>query len=312
MLPKAVREAGDKADAFHKAMTGNTEQSAPDNSKQAEVANPIEQQQTAEKLVPQEPVAKPDVVAPIPIDGWEHKYKVLSNKYSAEVPRLAQEVRELKDKVREQSERKTTAVVAEVTDGLTPEKVVEQYGDDFAAAVGALASKISEQQTAKLREEFAPKMEAATSTANANARQTFLRQLSDTVSDWEIIDQEPGFTAFLNEIDPLTGRTRRKFFEEADQANDSYRIINFFTAYREGSSVKKSSSNEVAKNAVEYSLSPSSSRANEIPVGKRIWTQADIRKFYNDARRNLFTPQDYQRIESDIDAALSDGRLLAE
>lgn len=311
MLPKQVREAGERADAVHTAMTGNTAQSAPENAAPNGEQKPVDQTVKTEPPAPQAPEVKTEPVEPTP-ESWERKYKVLSNKYSAEIPRMAQEIRGLKDKLREQAEIKATAVVVEPPSGLTPEKVVEQYGDDFAAAVGALASKISEQQTAKLREEFAPKMEAATSTANVNARQMFMKSLSDSVPDWQIIDQEEGFTAFLDDVDQLTGRPRRQFFEEADRANDSLRIINFFTAYREGSSAKKSSSNEVAKNAVEYSLSPSSSRANETPVGKRIWTQADIRKFYSDARRGLFTPQDYQRIESDIDAALSDGRLLAE
>lgn len=311
MLPKQVREAGERADAAHNALTGNTAQSAPEKSAPNGEQKPVDQQAATPPAAPQEPAAATPPVAPAP-DGWEHKYKVLSNKYSAEVPRMAQEIRELKDKIREQSESKATAVVAEPPSSLTPEKVVEQYGDDFAAAVGALASKISEQSTAKLREEFAPKMEAATSTANISARQMFLKALSDAVPDWQVIDQEEGFTAFLDDVDQLTGRPRRRFFEEADQSNDALRIVKFFTTYREGSSAKQSQSNEVAKNAVEYSLSPSSSRANEVPAGKRVWTQADIRKFYSDARRGLFTPQDYQRIESDIDAALSDGRFLAE
>lgn len=301
MLPKAVREAGEKADALHSGLSGNTDPTAaPEKQAPTEDAKPVEQPAKAE------PVAQQPA-----IDGWEHKYKVLSNKYSAEVPRLAQELRELKDKFREQSEKMAVAPVTELPSGLTPEKVVETFGEDFAAAVGALASKISEQQATKLREEFAPKMDAATSTANANARQAFLRQLSDSVPDWQVIDQEDAFTAFLDEFDQLTGRQRRRFFEEADQANDSHRIISFFTAYREGSSAKKTLQKEVAKNAMEYSLSPSSVRASEAPVGKKVWSQGEIRKFYTDARRGIYTPSEYERIESDIFAAQNEGRLIA-
>lgn len=298
MLPKAVREAGEKADALHSGLSGNTDPvAAPEK--------PVEAEQPQAQQAP----AQAEPVAPA-TDGWEHKYKVLSNKYSAEVPRLAQELRELKDKLREQSE-KMAAAPAELPSGLTPEKVVETFGEDFAAAVGALASKISEQQASKLREEFAPRVEAATSTANANARQVFLRQLSDAVPDWQVIDQEDAFTAFLDEYDQLTGRQRRQFFTEADQSNDAQRIISFFTTYREGSSAKKTLQKEVAKNAMEYSLSPSGVRASEAPAGKKVWSQGEIRKFYTDARRGIYSAGEYERIESDIFAAQNEGRLLA-
>lgn len=301
MLPKAVREAGEKADALHSGLSGNTDQlAAPDK--------PVE------KVMPEvqpEPVKAEPVAQQPPADGWEHKYKVLSNKYSAEVPRLAQELREMKDKIREQSEKMASAPVAELPSGLTPEKVVETFGEDFAAAVGALASKISEQHSTKLREEFAPRVEAATSSANANARQVFLRQLSDSVPDWQVIDQEDAFTAFLDEYDQLTGRQRRQFFIEADQSNDAHRIISFFTAYREGSSVKKTLREEVAKNAMEYSLSPSGVRTSDAPAGKKVWSPGEIRKFYTDARRGIYSTGEYERIESDIFAAQNEGRLLA-
>lgn len=302
MLPKAVREAGEKADALHSGLSGNTDpMAAPEKPAPVEDVKPVEPEPAKAEPVAQQPA----------IDGWEHKYKVLSNKYSAEVPRLAQELRELKDKLREQSEKAAVAPAAELINGMTPEKVVETFGEDFAAAVGALASKISEQHSVKLREEFAPRVEAATSTANANARQTFLRQLSDAVPDWQVIDQEDAFTAFLDEYDSLTGRPRRRFFEEADQSNDSQRIISFFTAYREGSSAKKDLKREVAKNAMELALSPSSIRTSEAPLGKKVWSQGEIRKFYTDARRGIYTTSEYERIESDIFAAQSEGRLLA-
>lgn len=293
MLPKAVREAGEKADAVHSAAYGNTEKPAPE----------------AAAAVPAPVVETPQAVAPT-VDSWEHKYRVISNKYSAEVPRMAGEIRELKEKLREIADRQAPAPEAVSANGLTPEKVVEQYGEDFAAAVGALAAKVSEQHSARLREEFAPKVEAANSTAAANARKDFMRSLSKAVPDWEVIDQDEKFAAFLNEHDALSGHTRREFFEEADRANDSDRIINYFLAFREKSSVPRVQQ-EVARNAVEYHLSPSSSRATEIPAGKRVWTEGDIRRFYVDARKGLVTGVEYERIESDIFAAQSEGRLVA-
>lgn len=306
MLPKAVREAAEKADAIQNQLKGNTEQ-PPAPEAQAPVAEaPAVEAQPAEQPKPVEAQAP----APQP-DSWEHKYRVLSNKYSAEVPRLAQEIRELKEKLREAEASKAAVTETKLPEGLTPDKVVEQYGEDFANAVAAVASRMAEERIGKFREEFAPKVDTAVNNAAVTSRQAFMQQLTNAVPDWATIDQEDGFTAFLDEVDEMTGRSRREFFSEADRNNDAMRIIKFFTAYRERSAPKTALKQQVANNAVEYALSPSSVRTSEAPAGKKVWSQPEIRKFYNDARRGVYSQEEYQRIESDIFAAQVEGRLLA-
>jgi len=304
MLPKAVREAAEKADAFHNQLSGNTEQPpAPEQSQPVEAA-PTQEAPPAE--------VKAEAPAPAPqTDAWEHKYRVLSSKYSAEVPRLAQEIRDLKEKLREAEAKQIAAPQASVPNDLTPDKVVEQYGEDFANAVASVASRMAEERISKFRDEFAPKVDTAVSNAAITSRQAFMQQLTSAVPDWATIDQEDAFTAFLDEVDEMTGRTRREFFAEADRNNDAMRVIKFFTAYREKSAPKPSMRKEVASNAVEYALSPSSVRTSDVPKGKKVWSQPEIRKFYGDARRGLFSDEEYKRIESDIFAAQVEGRLLA-
>jgi hypothetical protein len=304
MLPKAVREAADKADAIHNQLSGKTEGNpAPEQPQQTAEAAPAAEAPPAEQAVQQPPAPQPD--------SWEHKYRVLSNKYSAEVPRYAQEVRELKEKLREAEAKQAAAPAMNVPADLTPDKIVEQYGEDFANAVASVAARMAEERIGKFRDEFAPKVDTAVNHAAVTGRQAFMQQLTNAVPDWATIDQEDGFTAYLDEVDEMTGRTRREFFAEADRNNDAMRIVKFFTNYRERSAPKTALKQQVASNAVEYALSPSSVRTNEVPAGKKVWSQPEIRKFYNDARRGTYSPEEFKRIESDIFAAQVEGRLLA-
>jgi len=304
-IPKAIREAAERADALHAQLYGNTGAPAP-----------VEQQQAApvEPAAVEAPAPAPvEAPAPAPVtadSSWEDKYRVLAGKYAAEVPRYAAEVRELKEQVRRLTENANAAPPAEVS-GLTPAEVVERYGDDFASAVAAIV----EQRTAQFREEFAPKLEKVAEANAVSARQTFMARISELVPDWQIIDQDPRFTAYLDEVDEMSGQPRRAFFNDADARNDAERIARFFKGFRVATQPQQQAPVEKpqlpSRMGVEYQLAPESGKASDAPPGKRMWTQGDIRQFYADARKGRFSPKDFAAIESDIWAAQRDGRLMA-
>lgn len=293
MLPRAVREAGERADAILAQINaGNTAPPAPED--QVEEPPPVAQQET------------PPVAAPAS-DDWEQKYRALAGKYSAEVPRYAEELRGLKAQVQELTEQLAAPPQAQVTSSkLTPAQVVEQFGEDFAEAVGAIAAQVSDQRNGKLQKQ----VEAAQGLATQNARAQFMSDVSKAVPDWQSIDQDQRFTAFLDEVDAMTGRSRRDFFNDADARNDAARIVHFFTAFR-GSVEPVAAQAPTQNQALQAQIVPSSARTNDAPPGKKVWTQADIKNFYTQARKGLVSAQDYDRIESDIFAAQREGRLAA-
>jgi len=308
-IPRAVREAGERAEALHQQMYGNTgEQPTPEQTAAPVVDAPPPQVQDVQ------PVATtPQAEAPAQPSGeenWEVKYKVLNGKYSAEVPRLAEQVRELKDQIKALSEKPAPEPEVVVKNKLTPEQVVEQFGEDFASAVGSLASQIAEQRTAKLREELAPKVEQAAETAIRSARADFFRGLEALVPEFRQIDEEDGFTLFLDEVDPMSGRPRRDFFNDANHSNDAARVARFFSAYRGLKS--QPAQQPVAMPSIEAQIAPDSSRsAPSTPPGKKLWTRAEIGRFYEAVRRGAYSEQDYGRIESDIFAAQRENRVAA-
>lgn len=301
-LNRKVREAEERANQIHQQVYGNTEQTPGEQ----QVNQEQQQSEPTAQVEEQKPAAQPE-------DVWEQKYRVLQGKYSAEVPRMAEEIRELKAMIEELKAQPAPAPQAAQLDlkSMTPEAVVEQFGEDFAAAVGAIAARIAEQQGNKFREEFAPKVQAVAERTAKTIRAEFIRDLTALVPDWKAIDVEDGFTAFLDEFDPMTGRTRRHFFNEADAANNAERIAQFFTAYKGKKPVADPAPAVESRMSIESQIAPSASAASNSPTAKKFWTQAEIRRFYQDVRRGMYSVEEGRRIESDILAAAQEGRMAA-
>lgn len=310
MLPRPVREAEERANRIHSELYGNT--GMPPAPAQEPDQEPV--------VIAREPAAPaPPVPTPAPapaVDTWETKYRVLEGKYNAEVPRMARDLRELQatiQELRDQLAAPTPAAPVPSVEGMTPEQVVEQFGEDFAKAVGSVAERIAQRNSEALRNEFKPKLDEVEQTSRTGARAAFMTQLERAAPNWAAIDATDGFTAFLNEIDALSGLPRRHFFNEADRQNDAARIARFYTTFEALSAPAPAPAAPAGPAPIEYALAPpNGSRASgEPPPSRRMWTSADIRQFYVDVRKGRFTPQDAKRIESDIFAAQRENRLAA-
>jgi hypothetical protein len=307
-LPRAVREQAERAEAAHLALiNGNTAPPAPVAPEPPVETPPVE---------PPTPVA-PVVAAPEPVptpaeppvaDSWELKYKVLNGKYTAEVPRLAARIRELEEQLRSQPAPSAPSAAPAAPAGMTPESVVAQYGEDFAAAVDAIAAARAQS----LRDEIAPRVDGMVAATATHSRNEFLRDLTGLVRNWQQIDQDAGFTAYLDEFDPQTGRTRREFFQEADQANNAARVASFFAAYARGTAAAPAPAPAPSVPSVEHLIQPDSSRHSEAPPGKKLWTAAEVSRFYRDAGKpqGPYTQKQIAAISQEIDAAVAEGRYV--
>jgi hypothetical protein len=237
-------------------------------------------------------------------DQWELRYRVLEGKYRSEVPRLAAEIKALK--AAQQAEPAATPAAAVDPNAMTPDAVKAQYGDEFANAVDAIA----EARTKKLRDELSSRVDGMEAETASRGRSDFMRDLTTLVRNWQVIDQDPGFTAYLDEFDVHTGRQRREFFNEADRNNDAARVASFFSSFVLGKQPAPTPVvAPVAPNA-DPLISPDSSRHSEAPPGKKLWSTGEIRKFYADAKARQFTPAEFSRIDADISAATVEGRIV--
>lgn len=297
--------------------------------------NPETNAQPAPQPEGQEPpvAAAPPAPAPAAPNEWEQRYRTLDGKYRAEVPRLHQELKDLKALV---DELKKPAAPAAPPPQETPraekkrlvtEKDAETFGPDLLDLIKRQAQEIADELVATrestLRQDLqklAAENEAlrtqvvdVTKTQTASSQDQYLGKLAALVPDWETVNANPEFLAWLSETDPLSGLTRQAYLDHAYQTLDVHRTATLFTTWK---SLKAPAAAPVTpaptQDTPQRQVTPGKTRVAPAPVadpGQRIWTVAEIEKFYADARTGRLKPDELKRTEAEIDLAVSTGRV---
>lgn len=285
-LPQAVLDQEARANALHAQVYGTPE---------GEAAPPPEAPPAPEPPPPEPP--KPD-------DKWEHRYKVLEGKYKAEVPRLAADNRELRQKLNQ-----ALADIEDLKNRPTQDTLIkpedrEKYGDDLLdvikrAAKEETAVKDVEIQTLK------KKLDNFETTAAKNTEMEFYNSLSNAVPDWPTLNNDEGFLNWLDEHDELTGQKRQDLLDAAYSAYDANRVARFFKAYTALTQKNVQSS----QSALAAQVAPESGRVQTPPPGKRTWTRGEVKSFYDQCRQGKVSEKDMVAIEAEIQMAAAEGRI---
>lgn len=307
-IPRKVQEAAERAEALHKQVyeTADGEpQPAPTEPAPAPEGNPPADPPSdppASEATP--PTEQPDDQKKD--DQWEHRYKVLEGKYRAEVPRLNADNRELKQQLEtlksEVEQLKSRGEQA--PSSLISAEDREKYGDDLLDVIKRAAQ---EQVSAKDAEiaDLKRQLELVSSTTAKTAEVSFFDRLGQLVPDWVTINGEDAFLKWLDEYDELTGKTRQDLLSDAEQAKDAERVARFFNKWKES---QNAIANQTKRN-LEAQVAPDSNRVVAPPAGKRFFTRNEISAFYAAARRGEIGAKEMVALESEIQAAMIEGRI---
>ena len=195
------------------------------------------------------------------------------------------------------------------------------YGEELTtfvmkAAKDAVAPELSqlEQENLKLRQQV-----------TRQAQNTLYGQLRAAVPDWESINTNPRFVAWLRLPDVYSQQVRSTMLKQAFQAANAPRVIAFFKGFLQ---------EEVATGHVQAPRSEQSIEAprepavplstfaapgparpatgdTQVPDAKPVYTRTYIKGFYDQVRAGLWAGReaDKARLESDIFAAQREGRV---
>lgn len=293
-LPHSVQKAADYADALESKM-GQAAASEPTESagsESPEAAPPVD-----------------DEVAKL-----RSKYSTLQGKYNAEVPALHSRNKELESRLQQLAEENQnlrseiesqTAETAYLT-----EQDEEAYGSDMVDMVRRGAKEESAKyakQASELRnrlDEMERRFQQSEADIEMQRKQSFLTTLSELVPDWESQNTDPGFLAWLDEVDPFFGVPRKAALQRVYQALDAYGVARVFLAYRE---------NRRPANDLARQVSPTHSRGTGSTPGagsQKTFSQAEIAAFYDAWRRGQISDEEAGRIEKEINDAVASGRVL--
>jgi hypothetical protein len=151
----------------------------------------------------------------------------------------------------------------------------------------------------------------------ADARTTYYAELAKEVADWQTINNDPKFEAWLDGIEPLTGLKRAAILGDAFQAMDHRRTVAIFKSFQQetgASAPAVPTPPEPPKEDLMAEVSPGNSRAVTEPsleTDKKVWTTAEMSEFYTGVTRGDYRGREAEakRIEAEIDAALIAGRV---
>lgn len=340
-LPESVRAALEAAEAEYKELYGGAQVvNAPEPGDAPVVVNAPEpglpgvQEDSTPPAEPQAqaptepPPGEPTTQAPTPAqeDPFEHKYKVLQGKYNSEVPQLRTQLQQAQSQLTQamSSVDALTRKVDELTQALgkrqqeddlklTPEEE-SAFGKDLieltrkiAAAEAARAAKEAADKAAKVEQT----VQRVAQTAESVAQERFLGAVEQGVPDWQAINSNDRWLAWLGEYDPLLGMVRQSALDQATAERNAQRVVAIFNAFKATLPAAPAAApqNPAQPLPVVPRTAATSVNVQSAPPQRRIFTEAEIKALFDARRRGEITAAQWPQVSAEIDAAVAEGRV---
>lgn len=346
-LPKQLRDQVKQGKEIEDQMRKQQEEAGDPDTSQAEIdsllaevdsSSPPADNVTELHPTPEggDPVAAPPAEPKPERTDWKQKYNVLQGKYDAEVPRLSESLRTANTRITDLEDRIAAppAVAPEPETSrsdFTPEEIAD-YGEDLLDVIGRKAREIVEA-------EYLPQMntlntelnslktkvgETGQRVAKQETNEVFA-QLDGTVKDWRKTNVDPAFHVWLDQVDPFSGVTRKNLMLTAFDRKNAHQVKAFFDKYAEENAAVVPNLADPTPSGqggmdtgstlnLENYVAPGTPRSGgdvSAPKDKRIWSNAEIGRFYSDVQKGRYKtrPEDKSRIEADIISATREGRI---
>lgn len=343
-VPRQVKKQVEEADAILAAL--NSKPGEPPAAPAAPAANapaapaaaaPDNNKKPAQPATPQGVSEPPPAAAPPsapPVEDFEHKFNVLQGKYNSEVvavrqtaQRQAERITVLEQLIETMKANPPTppAPAAPSADDKKPGKRyvkpedIEEYGTDMVEFAQRAAREAVEPELERLRSENArlqQQLGDTTRHVQESARDRLFRTLSEQVPDWQTLNNDQKFLAWLDEADVFSGGQRRTALDTAYNANDAQRVVAIFKAYKREDSATDQLPTPAARTAavsLETLVAPGTPKgapSAEAPGdNKKVWTEKEISQFYDKKRRKLISAEEANKQEREIAMAIRENRV---
>lgn len=289
--------------------------------KQAEEAQRLFEQRNGDPAVVETPEPPPTDQTPEPPEvetdpppapveakpeNWELRYRNYKAGTDETIHQLRQETAALRGEVAALKEKQVEATHASSSGFLTDEER-EEYGD-LAGLIERVAKQMVERELAPTRQ----KVDSIEERSAETERDRFEDGLTKRVKDWKVINEDPRFIAWLNEVDDFSGQQRTTLIHHAAAARDIERVAAFFTAFTK--ELPGGTPPVPPKRDPRAREFPEAHRGEGEPPAsgqKRTYSNDEIRSLYDQKRRGAYKDRDqeWRSIEADISAAVAEGRI---
>ena len=324
-LPKQVQAQLKELEKIEQQLAnGNNPAPAPADPAPVDPPKPAE---PPADPVPAPADPKPVDTKPTPADPavadekWEQKYKTLKGMYDAEVPRLHAELRDLKatvESLRKPQEPAAPAKPAEQTK-LVTDADVEAFGSDLIEVQRKVAREVAAEFRAELdslKAENADLRKQIGDTGSKVTEASFETRLHRLVPDFDAVNTDPAWIAWLEEVDPMLRGPRKMAAQVAFSNGDAEGVAHYVSLFKAATAPAAVEPASQKTEELERQIQPSRNNAASAPVASpkgRTYTTADINKMFKQvADLGVRGELDKARkLEAEIDAAYMDGRVIA-
>ena len=317
-LPKQVEAQLRELEALEKQLN-DAQNPAPADPAPTPAEPPQDPQPAPAEPKPVEPTPTPTepVVAE---EKWEQKYKTLKGMYDAEVPRLHADLRDLKaqvDALRKAAETKPVEPAKPaVAEKLVTDADVEAFGSDLIEVQRKVAREVAAEFRGELdamRAENEKLREQLTSTGTQVSEASFEQRLYRMVPDFETVNADPKWIAWLNEVDPLLRAPRATVAQQAFNRGDAEGVAHYVAMFKKSVAPVEPTADKTTE--LELQIQPNRSATSTPPTSQKgkIYTNAEIEKMFRKATDLGVKGRvdEAKKLEAEIDAAFMEGRVTA-
>ena len=317
-LPKQVEAQLRELEALEKQLDEG-QNPAPAEPEPTPAEPPQDPQPAPTETKPVEPTPTPTepVVAE---EKWEQKYKTLKGMYDAEVPRLHADLRDLKaqvDSLRKASETKPVEPAKpKAAEKLVTDADVEAFGSDLIEVQRKVAREVAAEFRGELdamRAENEKLREQLTSTGTQVSEASFEQRLYRMVPDFEAVNADPKWIAWLNEVDPLLRAPRSTVAQQAFNRGDAEGVAHYVAMFKKSVAPVEPTADKTEE--LERQIQPNRSATSTPPTSQKgkVYTNADIEKMFRKATDLGVKGRtdEAKKLEAEIDAAFMEGRVTA-
>ena len=302
-VPSAIQRQGDAADAAIKELSEGTL---------------VEVEET-----------KPDLEAVVEQPGedtFEHKYNVLNGMFQGELQKRDTKIDQLMVTVENLNDllvkKVGTPVVEEGEEAVAQEHLDPDDFEDYGAEMGDMVETVNSLVDAneKLKaENDALKGRVtdvgATVEKDAEARAKadkakFLVELTGQVSDWQKINPDPKWLAWLNEDDPRSNIWRQTLLNDASAVNDLKRVAFLFNEFKRETGWVTPAPTVLPERNIEDEVVPDTTTGTPLPAEGDgvVVTPAQLKQAALEFTQGKITKEEYDKKFNNFQRSLAKGK----
>lgn len=320
-LPKQVQAQLAEVEELEKELTAQSEKGNNPEEVAADTDIEISADQQTEEPAREE--VTPTDVSEV-TDDFKQKYSTLRGKYDAEVPRLHQQLKELSEQLNDVRKDVAAAEKAKIEKPKEDVSYItdadrEEYGEDLIDLSRRVVKEVSrdyEDRLEKQNQVIADLHEQVNTTGSKVGEMGFAQRLRQLVPDFDQIDDNDSWHAWLNENDPMSRGPRRDQAQAAFNSGDADAVAHYVGLFRE-SVAPKEQGKQTRQSELEKQVTPNRSASTtatpSADKGSKVYSTREIDRGWTKLRA-LNTSGKYDeavKLEAELTAAYMEGRVRA-